>query len=54
MVWPAKRQSGVRDKLLHYDSCEEMEIQSRELVVEMKRKDVEETGSLVLSQDNGD
>ena len=30
-----------------------MEIQSRELVVEMKREDVEETGSPVLSQENG-
>lgn len=30
-----------------------MEIRARELVVEMKRKDVGDTGSLVLSQESG-
>ena len=40
VVWPGKRQTGVRDNLLHEDSCVEMEIQARKLVVEVKRKDV--------------
>lgn len=53
VVWPGKRQTGIRDNLLHEDSCVEMEIRARELVVEVKRKDVGDTGSLVLSQENG-
>ena len=47
-----RREQTEHLAFVHEDSCVEMEIQSRELVVEMKREDVEETGSPVLSQEN--